>query len=180
VNFSAVYTHFQCVIGLVSQIIHLNAVPGIRSDLRATPPLALLGRDVIAGDMVGSQYTLDLAYTDFIIGIEGFLQAEEVFVVVTRHITDGYAGIDVSTGIETLGASRQCADDLCRGSAAFEVNGFGTAVGFAAIHQGVLGTAQGIAVVRHPADKVLPTGRLGIYGTAFEVVAEQDTGTIAH
>ena len=75
--------HIKAVISLVSQISCFNAVPGIRSQLRATEPLAHLGRDVIARDMIGSQHTFNLSNANFIIGIRRFLETKNMFVIVT-------------------------------------------------------------------------------------------------
>lgn len=177
-NFSTVHTHFQGVISLVSQVIHFHAVPGVGCQLRAAPPLALFRCNVIAGDMVGTENAFDLTHTDLIVGIEGFLDPEEVFVVIASHIAEGNAEVHVRTGVEALGIGRQFAHELCRCGAAFEVDRLGAGVGFGAIDEGVLCAGGGVAVVGHPADKVLPAGRLGIGGTAFEVIGEEYTATV--
>lgn len=139
-NFIAIHAHSQGVIGLVSQVIHFHAIPGVGCHLRAAKPLVHSRSDVIAWNMVGTENPLDLTHTDFIVGIKGFLDTEDMFVVVTGHIAHGHAHVDVRAGIQALGAGREFTHELRRCCTTFEADRFGTAVSFAAIDQCVLRT----------------------------------------
>lgn len=179
-NQGSIDPHVQGVVSLVSEEGGFHAIPFVGGQLRTTPPLGCLGCNVIAGDMVGTQYAFDLSYADFVIGIGGFLDPEEMLVVIASHIAERDAEVNVSTGIEALGTGRQGTDDLCRALAAFEVDRLGAAVGFGAIDQCVGSTGGGVAVIAHIADEVIPAGWLGIHGTAFKGFGEQHTDTVVN
>lgn len=176
----AIYPHMQGVIRLVKQVSRFHAVPGIGCQLGTAPPLIHFGCNIVATEFIGAENTFDLAYADFIVSVQAAFGTENMFMVIASDIAQRHTHIDVGAGVQALGTSRYGAYDLGRGCGAFKVDGFGTAVGFAAINQGVLRTGQGVAVVRYPADKVLPTSRLGVNSTAFKVIAEQDTGTVVN
>jgi hypothetical protein len=149
-------------------------MPGIGGNLRTTEPLTHGRRNIIARNLVRTQMPLDLAETDFVVGIRSSLEAHDVFMVIARFIAELLAHVDHRAHINGACSRRQLTYDLRRVGAALEMHGVGAAERTRVIHQGIVARADIIiGVVEHPTDKVIPAGRLLIDGARFKAFAEE-------
>jgi hypothetical protein len=157
-----------------AQHFDLDAMPGIGRDFGAAEPLTHRRRYIIAGNLVCAQMTLDLAETDFVVGIRCCLEAHDMFVIVARFVTELLAHVDHRAHMNLGGADRQRAYDLRGVGAALEVHRIGATERARVIDQRVFRHAEVvIGIIESPGDKIIPAGRLLVYRASFEVFAEE-------